>query len=90
MLNDNSTGNTENIGELYTLFCEKSFTPLLNLQEKNHRPAAEGRNKDSNARVFRLQCAQIRTYVWAKPAIKRNITKQKDCVGLQKFFILAD
>jgi hypothetical protein len=59
MLNDNSTGNTENIGQLYTLFCEKSFTPLLNLQEKNHRPAAERRNKDSNARVLRLQSAQI-------------------------------
>jgi len=43
----------ENIGQLYILFWEKSFTPLLNLQEKNHRPASEGGNNDSNARVFR-------------------------------------
>lgn len=25
-----------------------------------------------------------RKYVWAKPAMKRNTTKQKDCEGLQK------
>jgi hypothetical protein len=32
----------------------------------------------------------LRKYIRAKPAMKRKTTKQKDCVGLKKFFILAD
>jgi len=82
MLNDNSTGNTENIGQLYTLFCENSFTPLLTLQEKIHRPAAEGRNNDSNARIFILQSAQI---CMGKASHETKYHKTKDCAGLQKF-----
>jgi hypothetical protein len=87
MLNDNSTGNTENIGQLYTLFCEKSFTPYSIYKRKiTDRLLRVG----TTIRMHESFASSPRKYVWAKSAMKRNTTKEKDCVVLQKFFILAD